>query len=60
MNEYTLLQTLREDVAEPTPAQLAPVFARLERAMAAEAARPAVHAEAGRAAAVRSAAGRVA
>lgn len=33
LKEYAALQTLREEVTEPTPAQLAPAFARLDRAM---------------------------
>lgn len=33
MNEYTALQTLRDEVPEPSPAQLAPVFDRLDRVM---------------------------
>jgi len=33
MNEFTLLQTLREDVAEPTPERLAPAYEKLSRAM---------------------------
>ncbi|QZY51106.1 hypothetical protein [Leucobacter tenebrionis] len=33
MSDYTALQSLRAEVTEPTPAQLAPAFARLDRAM---------------------------
>lgn len=33
MDELTLLRTLRDDVVEPTPAQLAPAFASLEARM---------------------------
>lgn len=33
MSDYTALQALRADVTEPTPEQLAPAFARLDRVM---------------------------